>query len=192
MKSLAQVFWLRKGLSSAFLDFKYGDFILYILPFMSLTQGNIPMPFGIHTDGFFTENVSALKKDNLACGDTCLASHILPILIFPHLFFLSVYSSYNIHHCLNRLFVYCSLDMPCWASSSMCLLAWYATTFILSSLNTKNETFWWTLPPNTFAPKWALFPQFHTNSQLITLCQLLPAFSHLETFSINLSQVSHL
>lgn len=103
VKSFAQVFWLRKCLSSAFLDFKYGDFILYILPFMSLTQENKPMPFGIHTNGFFTENVSTLKKDNLACGDTCLASHILPILIFPHLFFLSVYLSYNIYHCLNQI-----------------------------------------------------------------------------------------
>lgn len=82
--------------------FKYRAFIVYILLFI-LWHRVILMIFGMHTSVVFTENRSIFKRGHSACNDSCLASRILPVLAFPHLFHLSVHSFSSIHLCLNQI-----------------------------------------------------------------------------------------
>ena len=101
------------------------------------------MIFGMHTSVFFTEDRSIFKRDHSACNDSCLASHILPILVFLTYFFhLSVHSSSSIHLCLNPIVCLLLLEYSMPSLTYHVFPCLKCHLFILRPLNTKIEIFW--------------------------------------------------
>lgn len=97
----------------------------------------------MHTNVFFTEDRSIFKRGNSTCRDSFLASHILPLLAFCHLFipsfcaFIVQYSSLFKSDCL---FIAPWIPVP--ILTYHVFLCLNATYFILPSLDTKIEIFW--------------------------------------------------
>ena len=137
--------------------FKYRAFIIYILLFI-LWHRVILMIFGMHTSVVFTENRSIFKRGHSACNDSCLASHILPVLAFPYLFlpsfcpFILQYSSWFKSDCLliSPWILHSQLNIPCVPLPEM-------PPLLFSHHWIPRLRFSGT-PPNNFAPKWAPFP----------------------------------